>query len=196
MRKKEGNKEKDILNAAIKVFAKYGYHQAKVAMVAEHAKVGTGSVYLYYENKQDILNRIFENLWDRMVTELDQVMKTEISSLQKAEKLIDILFDVFNKNSSLAKLYAKEHNYLIDSEKATFIDNYNKFFELIKELLEEGKNNGEFYSELNFEVIQYFLVGGLRSILFQNILNPKSFELETVKKVLKNFFKNGITGNN
>ena len=41
MRKREGTKEKDILDAAIKIFAQYGYHKAKIASIAEVAGVAT-----------------------------------------------------------------------------------------------------------------------------------------------------------
>ena len=58
MRVKEGNKREDIIKAAIKVFAKNGFHNAKISKIAEVANVAAGSVYLYFKSKEDILYQI------------------------------------------------------------------------------------------------------------------------------------------
>ena len=52
-----------ILNAAIAVFAEHGYHQAKMAKIAEVGGVSAGSLYLYFKNKASILSHIFEMTW-------------------------------------------------------------------------------------------------------------------------------------
>lgn len=68
MRRKEGNKEQDIITAAIEVFAEDGYHEAKISKIAELANVATGSVYLYFESKEDLLVKIFSNLWIKLIS--------------------------------------------------------------------------------------------------------------------------------
>ena len=70
MRLKEGHKEKDIIDAAIKVFAEFGYHNAKISTIAKKANVATGSVYVYYKNKEDILFNIFDKLWQELFEKL------------------------------------------------------------------------------------------------------------------------------
>jgi len=72
MRVKEGNKERDIIVAAVKIFASMGYHNAKISKIAETAGVATGSVYVYFKNKEDVLLKIFSDLWNKMYDELDE----------------------------------------------------------------------------------------------------------------------------
>ena len=50
-----------ILRAAIKVFARSGFFNSKVADVAREAGVADGTVYLYFKNKDDILVSIFND---------------------------------------------------------------------------------------------------------------------------------------
>ncbi|HWJ03661.1 MAG TPA: helix-turn-helix domain-containing protein, partial [Verrucomicrobiae bacterium] len=54
-KKKSGEKYLAIIDAAVKVFAQYGYHNCQVSKVAKEAKVADGTIYLYFENKDDIL---------------------------------------------------------------------------------------------------------------------------------------------
>jgi len=99
MRKREGNKEQAILDAAVKVFAQYGYHRAKISSVAEHADVATGSVYLYFENKESILLTIFDRLWTELTDGLRIIVKrSDIDPSQKLDLVIDKLFDLFIAN--------------------------------------------------------------------------------------------------
>jgi len=103
MRVKEGNKEKDILEAAIKVFAEYGYHVAKISKIAEIANVATGSVYVYFKNKEDILLKIFANLWFELHKEFELLYKNSLlSQTEKLDGMIDLIFDVLTANRLLA----------------------------------------------------------------------------------------------
>ncbi len=75
MRTREGNKERAILEAAIAVFADHGYHGARVSAIARRAGVATGSVYLYFPNKEAILLRIFDDLWSWLSHQLTEALR-------------------------------------------------------------------------------------------------------------------------
>jgi TetR/AcrR family fatty acid metabolism transcriptional regulator len=59
MRRRTGDKERAILDAAIHVFAGQGYHGAQMARIAREAGVANGTVYLYFENKKALLVSLF-----------------------------------------------------------------------------------------------------------------------------------------
>lgn len=67
MRKRTGNKERAILDAAVEVFAEHGYHGAQMARIAEAAGVANGTVYLYFRNKKDLLVSLFRSRLGQMV---------------------------------------------------------------------------------------------------------------------------------
>ncbi len=66
MAKKTGEKYDAIIEAAVVVIAQFGYHQAQVSKIAKEAKVADGTIYLYFENKEDILVSLFEERWDSL----------------------------------------------------------------------------------------------------------------------------------
>ncbi|MGQ9644846.1 MAG: TetR/AcrR family transcriptional regulator, partial [Ignavibacterium sp.] len=99
MRRKEGNKEQDIITSAIEVFAVDGYHEAKISKIAELANVATGSVYLYFESKEDLLIKIFSDLWFKLISLVNTInQRDDLSSTEKLEGFIDTVFDVFTAN--------------------------------------------------------------------------------------------------
>jgi len=189
MRKKEGNKERDILNAAIKIFAKNGYHEATVAKIAEQAKVGTGSIYLYFDNKRHIMHKIFENLWKKLAEGLTEINAVESSTIDKISRLTDLLFDVFASNHYLSVLYVKEQESMLEEKKAPFHVFYNKFYQEVENLIIHGKDRKEIFSDVDNQVLKYFIIGGIRSLILEHSKAPKAMKVEDMKNGVLFFFK-------
>ena len=59
-RRRHEEKYQRILQAALEVFARKGFHEAKITEIAETASVGDGTIYLYFKNKDDLLISLFE----------------------------------------------------------------------------------------------------------------------------------------
>src|SRR5205809_2522986 len=78
------DKREAILRAAIKVFARKGYFNSKVADIAAAAGIADGTVYLYFKSKDEILHSIF----DRAMAEFISEGKRELAAIERpAEKL-------------------------------------------------------------------------------------------------------------
>ena len=77
-----------------------------MAKIAEVAGVGAGSLYLYYKNKANILSQIFDNLWQELAHKQEKMIaRTDLTPLEKLDGMIDLVFDMFASNSSLALVY-------------------------------------------------------------------------------------------
>lgn len=134
---KDLNKRRSILLAAVKVFAKHGFEKTTVDEIAEKTKVAKGTVYYYFESKEEIFNAII------------------IEGLHDFEKMI-------NESVALGKNAVDKINILIDTE-VVYISKYKAFFtvfmgELIKKsrrcleiekIIDEGKAEGVFRKDLN-----------------------------------------------
>jgi TetR/AcrR family transcriptional regulator, fatty acid metabolism regulator protein len=193
MRTKEGNKEQDILDAAVTVFATYGFHKAKISKIAEVADVATGSVYVYYKNKESILLKIFENLWEKLYGELKVVSETDdLSPLEKMDAMIDLVFSVFNENPSLAIVFVNEQNHLIQSNQNRFTDFYEKFLDLGQEVVEEGITKKVFSNNIDVNVFRYYLFGAIRNLLQHWAREPQKYPLESIRQNIKHLTIHGI----
>ncbi|MFA3781773.1 TetR/AcrR family transcriptional regulator [Melioribacteraceae bacterium 4301-Me] len=193
MRVKEGNKEKDILEAAIKVFADYGYHKAKISKIAELANVATGSVYIYFKNKESILLQIFEKLWQKLFVELKSVAEnTAISPIEKIDAMIDLVFDIFTENPSLAVVFVNEQNHLIQSTNQKFTKYYDMFLDQGELVIKEGIKQNLFDPNIDLSVFRHFIFGALRNLLHLWAKDQNKYSLNKIRRNVKFLIKHGI----
>ncbi len=194
MRTKEGNKEKDILEAAIKVFADYGYHNAKVAKIAEVANVATGSVYVYFKNKEDILLKIFENVWSKLYHEAKELNENLNSTpVEKLDDLLDLLFDLFTSSPQLTTVVVNEQNHLQKSSSKEFTNYYEMFFKQGELIIKEGIRKQYFVKNINVGIVRNFIFGGVRYLLNLWAEDNKSFPINKIRQNVKYFVKNGVS---
>lgn len=193
MRTKEGNKEKDIMEAAIKIFAKNGFHESKIAKIAEEAKVATGSIYMYYESKEDILHKIFNNTWESLYNNLlALVNRKEIKAPEKIDAMVDIIIDEFTQNPDLALVIVNEQNNLQKNTFTEFTQFYDKFLDLAVKVVKEGIEEKYFSKEIDLFIFRYYVLGAIRNILNNWAVNPKAFPLNKIRQGIKYFTKYGL----
>jgi len=60
------DKREDILRAALELIAEHGFHGAPMAMIAERAGVGAGTIYRYFENKDVLIAELYRDLEARI----------------------------------------------------------------------------------------------------------------------------------
>lgn len=193
MRVKEGNKEIDIIEAAVEVFAKYGYHNSKISKIAETANVATGSVYVYYKNKEDILLKIFSDLWIKLYDELDMIVSnTSLSSIEKLDAMIDLIFDMFAEKPSLALVFVNEQNHLEQSNKKGFTNYYEKFLDRGEEIIKKGINEDLISENIDLTIFRNFVFGAIRHLVHCWARDPQIFTINKTRMNVKLFIKHGI----
>jgi TetR/AcrR family fatty acid metabolism transcriptional regulator len=194
MRRKEGNKEQDIISAAIEIFAKDGYHEAKISTIADRANVATGSVYLYFNSKEDLLVKIFFDLWIKLISLVKIINdRDDLTSIEKLEGFVDTVFDVFTANPKLALLFVKEQPHFLQYKNNKLNELYNNFLEIGEKILESGVNDNSFNKNLDKKITKNFIYGGVRHLLHLWALNPNEFPLNKVRQDIKYIVKKGIT---
>jgi TetR/AcrR family fatty acid metabolism transcriptional regulator len=86
MKSRNGEKYFRIINAATKVFAKKGFFHAKVSDIAREAQVADGTIYLYFDNKDDILISLFEEKMRAVLENMIEQIAAEKDAVKKIEK--------------------------------------------------------------------------------------------------------------
>jgi len=87
-RKKQEEKYNKILEAATRVFAREGFHNAKIEDVAKEAGVAHGTVYLYFEGKDDLLISIFRENLEELVEYVGSEVEKETNAEDKLRSRI------------------------------------------------------------------------------------------------------------
>lgn len=193
MRKKEGNKELDILNSALEVFAEAGFFEAKISKIAELANVSVGSVYVYYKSKNDLLYKIFDNIWGGLYNNLNTlIMRKDITMIEKYDAMIDMIFDTFTENTSTAIVIAHEQQRILMRNPEEFTPNYENFVKLGEKIVKEGIKDGTFNPNINVNIFRHFLLGAFRDLINSWAQNKKDFPLNLMRQNIKYLSKYGL----
>jgi TetR/AcrR family fatty acid metabolism transcriptional regulator len=193
LKQKKPEKYRAILEAAIRVFARKGFYNARVSEIAREAGVADGTIYLYFQNKDDILISLFE-----------EGMKTVIETVREA---------VSRTNDPLEKLrcFARAHLALIENDKdmaeviqvelrqsTKFMKEYknDKFFEyldIIGEIVREGQAKGMIRADVEPGVVKRALFGALDEMSrFWVLSSKRKYSINTAAEQISEFFIRGI----
>src|SRR5690625_7561210 len=99
--KKLRPKYKQIIEAAVTVIAKNGYHAAQVSKIAKEAGVADGTIYLYFKNKEDILVSVFVDKMGQFIDQIAVAISKRSSANEKLLTLIKMHFGQLAANRYL-----------------------------------------------------------------------------------------------
>ena len=89
------NREKVIIDAALKVFSTKGYASTRMADIAREADMSYGLVYHYFENKEKLFDAIVEDWWTGFYNELEMLKKSDMSTEEKLVEIIRYILKVY-----------------------------------------------------------------------------------------------------
>jgi len=135
------NKRDDIMTAAILLFAERGYDATTVPMIADNAKVGAGTIYRYFENKEALVNALFQECIQKF---LEAFKSTSVATTEDVREQFHVLFNVlvdYAKHNTHALHFIDSHcsgHYLDEQSKQIF----QEFLGFLKSFIEHGKERG------------------------------------------------------
>jgi len=135
------NKQEDILKAALKMFALRGYDGTTIPMIAEEANVGAGTIYRYFENKQTLVNSLFQNSV-RMFSDTLRSDFPETGDMRQKFAHIFRRMGEFSEQYTETLLFidATAGSYYLDDQSN---ENFHEFLSFIERQLELGKKEGQ-----------------------------------------------------
>src|SRR5207247_9623592 len=111
-RRTENNVDKRrlTLDAAIRVFARRGFHHCRVSDVADEAGVAYGLVYHYFDSKEEILNTLFLERWQIMLDAIAEIDAREMPARDKLYSVAGFIIDSYRHEPNLMKGIILEDN--------------------------------------------------------------------------------------
>lgn len=140
------DKKTKILDAAIKLFTKKGYHETKLDEVAKLAEIAKGTLYLYYKSKEDLFLQCLIDGFEKSMVLTKEVIESSDSTRNRLLKLLELQAELFRHNGPLIQQFIQSG--ITISAKAGAP---KRFFYMMKEKVEllavffsECVKNGEF----------------------------------------------------
>jgi TetR/AcrR family fatty acid metabolism transcriptional regulator len=160
------DKRRLILDAAITVFARKGFHHCRVSDVADEAGVAYGLVYHYFDSKEEILNELFLDRWQIMLDAIDSIDARD--GLPVREKLYEVagfIIDSYRNEPDLMKVIIVEVTRAANSFGALHLDKIREAYGGIAEIVEGGRRGGELKETISADFAAMCFYGAIEQLL-------------------------------
>jgi TetR/AcrR family fatty acid metabolism transcriptional regulator len=152
-----------ILDAAVRVFARSGYHAARVADIAEEAGVAHGLLYHYFPSKEEVLATIFRENWRRLVDRFRGVAASDERADEKLRGIAKILLRTWRNDPDLVRVMVRE--VARGPQLLEQVDEIREGFLTIQRIVEQGQDEGVFRRELDSRLVSWIFYGALEELL-------------------------------
>jgi TetR/AcrR family fatty acid metabolism transcriptional regulator len=157
------DKRRLLLDAAVRVFARKGFHAARVGDIAEEAGVAHGLLYHYFSSKDEVLATIFRETWTDLLDAVDDVEQSDGGAREQLRQVSAILLRSWRRNPDLVRVLVREVTRSSEVERR--IGEIDAAFEALERIVRKGQAGGELREDLDARIAAVVFYGALEEIL-------------------------------
>jgi TetR/AcrR family transcriptional regulator, fatty acid metabolism regulator protein len=192
-KRKNSEKYHKIIEAATKVFARKGFYKAKISEIAGEAKVADGTIYIYFENKDDILISLFEEQMKAVLDNMVIQISEEDDPVKKLQKFALAHLQLVEQNKNMAEIIQVEVRQSSKFMKEYRNDPFVQYLELIADIIRQGQKEGLFNKEIIPGVAKRAFFGALDEMSrFWVLSSRRQYDIKTAAKQISEYFLVGI----
>ena len=160
---RQADRRRQLLDAAVKVFAQKGFHAARVGDIAEEAGVAYGLVYHYFESKEELLETIFRSTWTEMLARVHEVEAAGVPASEAVRQVTALLLRTWRRDPDLVRVLVREvtRNQHVQQE----IEEIGHAMDALERIVRRGQETGEFRPELDPRLSAVVFYGALEEVL-------------------------------
>jgi TetR/AcrR family fatty acid metabolism transcriptional regulator len=180
-------KRRVILDAAVRVFARQGFHTCRVSDVADEAGVAYGLVYHYFSSKDEILDTLFLERWDVMLEAIAEADASTRSPRDKLATIAGFIVDSYRHNPELMKVIVVEVTRAANTFGRTHLRKIRDAYALIAAIVSRAQDDGLFREEITPEFAALAFYGSIEQVLTSWIFDSRVIpddELERAKTLI------------
>ncbi|HEV3033791.1 MAG TPA: TetR/AcrR family transcriptional regulator [Solirubrobacteraceae bacterium] len=164
-RAKAPDKRRLILDAAVRVFARQGFHACRVSDIADEAGVAYGLVYHYFASKDEVLDTLFLERWRVMLELIREVDANAIPVRDKLGAIASFIIDSYRHDPDLMKVIIVEVTRAANSFGNTHIGTIREAYDLIGGMIVEAQDDGVFKVEIESRFAAMAFYGAIEQLL-------------------------------
>jgi AcrR family transcriptional regulator len=158
-------KRRVILDAAVRVFARQGFHTCRVSDIADEAGVAYGLVYHYFSSKEQILDTLFLERWDVMLAAIAEVDASQRSPRDKLHAIAAFIVDSYRHDPELMKVIIVEVTRAANTFGLTHLDKIRDAYAGIAAIVAGAQEAGKFRTEITPEFAAQAFYGSVEQVL-------------------------------
>ncbi len=189
------DKRRLILDAAVRVFARQGFHACRVSDIADEAGVAYGLVYHYFDSKDEVLDTLFLERWNVMLEMIRDVDAQQIPVREKLAAIVSFIVDSYRHDPDLMKVIIVEVTRAANSPGRTHLDQIRIAYELIAEIVSKAQADGAFRPDIEARFAAMAFYGAIEQLLtgwIFGLLPPGEGEFERAKRLVLEVVCDGL----
>jgi TetR/AcrR family transcriptional regulator, fatty acid metabolism regulator protein len=181
---RQADRRGQILAAAVKVFAKKGFHASRVGDVAEEAGVAYGLVYHYYKSKEDLLETIFRTTWTEMLARVREVEEAGVPASEAVRQVTALLLRTWRRDPDLVRVLVREVTRSQHVQRE--VEEITHAMQALENLVRRGQESGEFRADLDPRLAAVVFYGALDEVLTGWVLGQLPDRDEDIARAERN----------
>lgn len=191
--KQVSDKHRKIIKASTKVFAKKGFFNARISDIAKEAKVADGTIYLYFNNKFDILLSVFDQEIGRLVDQVTTLLEKEDDPRKMLEIFIRKHLAEMKRNRNLAEVIQielRQTNKLIKDYRN---NQFSEYLNILSAIIKKGQQEKIFRQDIMPGIAKRAIFGGLDEISrIWSLKLETNYTVDEAAKQVSDIFQLGI----
>jgi AcrR family transcriptional regulator len=155
---------KQVLAAAVDLFAANGYDGTSVQQIVERAGVTKGALYHYFTAKEDILLEIYTTVFDEQMAALDHIIAMDREPEWTLREIIHSLIAVTAANVKVSAVFSREATRMDQTRWAALQDRWRGYQESVRAVIRRGQSDGSFATVASPEMASWAIFGVTTSL--------------------------------
>jgi TetR/AcrR family transcriptional regulator, fatty acid metabolism regulator protein len=159
------DRRRQILDAAVRVFARQGFHTCRVADIADEAGVAYGLVYHYFRSKEEVLDTLFTERWDILLQVIRDTDAEDWPPRDKLRAIAAFILDSYRHDPDLMKVIVVEVTRAANSFGRLHLEKIREAYEGIAAIVEGGRRDGSFKEGIDADFAAMCFYGAIEQLL-------------------------------
>jgi len=159
------DRRRQILDAAVRVFARQGFHTCRVSDIADEAGVAYGLVYHYFKSKDQMLNELFVERWSLLLQAIAEVDAKDVSGRAKLDTVAQFIVDSYRYDPDLMKVIIVDVTRAANSFGRTHLPEISQAYDSIAKIVADAQRTGEFRSDVDPQIASMWFYGAIEQLL-------------------------------
>ena len=159
------DRRRQILDAAVRVFARQGFHTCRVSDIADEAGVAYGLVYHYFKSKEEVLDTLFLERWEILLEAIRSTANRRGEARDKLYAVAGFIIDSYRYDPELMRVIIVEVTRAANSFGATHLAKIQEAFEGIADIVRDAQRVGAFRDDVDADFAAMAFYGAIEQVL-------------------------------
>jgi TetR/AcrR family transcriptional regulator, fatty acid metabolism regulator protein len=189
------DRRREILDAAVRVFARQGFHTCRVSDIADEAGVAYGLVYHYFRSKEEVLDTLFTERWDILLQVIRDADGEDAPVREKLRRIAGFIVESYRHDPDLMKVIIVEVTRAANSFGLTHAARIRQAYDLLGQVVVKGQEAGTLRADVSPRFAALAFYGVIEQVLTGWIFDPDDVpdaEIDEAKDLVVDTIVDGL----